>query len=97
MTTMSARDAKNRFGEMLDAAQRQAVTIEKHGRPVAVVMSAEEYDFVQQMKLDALRAKIALSDADFAAGRIYDGEEVFRELDAMIDEAEAQEAARGGV
>lgn len=97
MTRLSARDAKNRFGEMLDAAQRAPVTIEKHGRPVAVVVSAEDYAFIEQMKLDALRAKIDRSDADFAAGRFFDGEEVFRELDAMIDEAEARGAGGGGV
>lgn len=42
-TTVAAGDAKNRFGELLDTAQREPVVIQKHGRAVAVVLSAEEY------------------------------------------------------
>lgn len=43
MKTMSAREAKNGFGRLIDLARLEPVTIEKHGRPVVVVMSAEEY------------------------------------------------------
>lgn len=43
MKTMSAREAKNSFGVLLDAAQAAPVQVQKHGRPVAVVMSIEEY------------------------------------------------------
>lgn len=41
--TFSAADAKNRFGELLDAARREPVVIKKHGRSVAVMLSSEEY------------------------------------------------------
>jgi len=41
---MSARDAKNGFGRLIDLARLEPVTIEKHGRAVAVVMSVERYD-----------------------------------------------------
>ena len=44
MRTMSARDAKNGFGRLIDLARAEPVTIEKHGRAVAVVMSVERYD-----------------------------------------------------
>lgn len=43
MKTMSARDAKNAFGMLIDSARAEPVTIEKHGRPVVVVLSVEEY------------------------------------------------------
>jgi prevent-host-death family protein len=43
MKTMTAIDAKNRFGQLLDAAQRQPVTVTKQGRPSVVVMSMEDY------------------------------------------------------
>lgn len=43
MKSMSARDAKNGFGLLLDTARAEPVTIEKHGRPVVIVMSVEEY------------------------------------------------------
>jgi antitoxin Phd len=41
MRTVSSLDAKNRFGQSLDAAQRAPVTVIKKGRPAAVVMSIE--------------------------------------------------------
>jgi prevent-host-death family protein len=44
MKSMSARDAKNGFGLLLDTARAEPVTIKKHGRPVVIVMSVEEYD-----------------------------------------------------
>ena len=43
MKTMSARDAKNGFGRLIDLARAEPVTIEKHGRGVVVVVSVEEY------------------------------------------------------
>ena len=43
MKTMSAKDAKNGFGLLVDTARAEPVTIEKHGRPVVVVVSVEEY------------------------------------------------------
>ncbi|MBB2156532.1 type II toxin-antitoxin system Phd/YefM family antitoxin [Gluconacetobacter diazotrophicus] len=43
MRTMSAKDAKNRFGALLDYARAAPVQVEKHGRPVVVVMSVEEF------------------------------------------------------
>lgn len=43
MQTMSAKDAKNSFGLLLDRARAAPVQIEKHGRPVVVVVSVEEF------------------------------------------------------
>jgi prevent-host-death family protein len=44
MKTMSAKDAKNGFGLLLDTARAEPVTIEKHGRPVVVALAVEEYE-----------------------------------------------------
>ena len=44
MKTMSAKDAKNAFGLLLDTARAEPVSIEKHGRRVVVVLSVEEYE-----------------------------------------------------
>ena len=43
MKTMSAKDAKNQFGLLLDTARAEPVTIQKHSRSVAVMISVEEY------------------------------------------------------
>lgn len=44
MKTMSAREAKNSFGLMIDTARAEPVRIEKHGRGVVIVVSVEEYE-----------------------------------------------------
>lgn len=43
MAKMTATDAKNKFGQLLDMAQAEPVAIEKNGREVAYVISAEQY------------------------------------------------------
>jgi len=44
MKKITAKDAKNGFGKLIDTARAEPVTIEKHGRPVVVVLSIEEYE-----------------------------------------------------
>jgi prevent-host-death family protein len=44
MKTKQATEAKNRFGELLEAAGSEPVVIQKNGRDVAVIMSRAEYD-----------------------------------------------------
>jgi len=44
MKTMSAREAKNAFGLMIDTARAEPVLIEKHRRGVVMVISVEEYE-----------------------------------------------------
>ena len=44
MKTMAAGKAKNGFGLLIDTARAEPVTIEKHGRAVAVMLSVEEYE-----------------------------------------------------
>ena len=42
--TLSAKDAKYGFGRLIDLAHAEPVTVAKHGRPVVVVLSVEEYE-----------------------------------------------------
>ena len=44
MRTLSAKDAKYGFGRLIDLARAEPVTVAKHGRPVVVVVSVEEYE-----------------------------------------------------
>lgn len=44
MQRMSARDAKNGFGRLIDLARAEPVAIEKHGRAVVVVIAFEAYE-----------------------------------------------------
>lgn len=42
MKTLTSMEAQNRFGALLDAAQREPVTVTRRGRPVAFVVSPED-------------------------------------------------------
>lgn len=44
MSTFSALEAKNRLGQIIDAAQREPVTITRHGRPAVVVLAIQDYE-----------------------------------------------------
>ncbi len=78
MKTFAASEAKNEFGRLLDTAQREPVTIEKKGRPVAVVLSLEEYE-----RLEALDDAWWAARADEAGGEGFigpeEGEKLMRE------------------
>ncbi len=74
MHNVSAHDAKARFGQLLDAARREPVVIERHGQAVAVVVSKEEYDALNDLKLQQLRAEIDLGFADLERGACTDYE-----------------------
>lgn len=43
MKSISATEAKNRFGDLLSEATKEPVSIEKNGRIVAVVVPARDY------------------------------------------------------
>lgn len=60
MKTIAEKEAKNSFTDLIDTAQREPVTIERHGRAVAVVISAAEYD---KMKSEQLRTRLAIGEA----------------------------------
>ena len=53
MISLSAKDAKYGFGRMIDLARAAPVMIEKHGRPVVVVMALEEFERLKGLELQA--------------------------------------------
>lgn len=42
MKTVTSVEAQNRFGELLDSAQREPITITRRGRTVAFILSPED-------------------------------------------------------
>ena len=48
MKTVSATEIKNRLGRYLARVAVEPVAIEKNGRPVAVLLSSEEYELLQR-------------------------------------------------
>ena len=44
MQTLTAKDAIQGFGRLIDLARAEPVTVAKHGRPVVVVIAVEEFE-----------------------------------------------------
>ena len=53
MKTLSAKDAKYGFGRLIDLARAEPVAVAKHGRPVVVVMSIEEFERLKVVEASA--------------------------------------------
>jgi prevent-host-death family protein len=51
MNTLSAREVKYNFGRLIDSARAAPVVVEKHGRPVVIVLSVEEYERLKAIEL----------------------------------------------
>src|SRR5262245_23314396 len=70
MKMIAAREAKNQLGAAMDAAQREAVIITKHGRPAAGLVSIEELAQIPRYRsLDRLKPT-AKEDASARRERI---------------------------
>lgn len=68
MSTMTALEAKNGFGQFLDAAQRAPVTVTKNGREVGAMFSRADLEAMGEAYLceplkEAVAAGLALGDA----------------------------------
>lgn len=95
MKTLSARDAKNRFGEFLDMARREPVLVTKNDRPVGVFLSIEDAmeTLVPDRFMDTepgydawLAKKVGSTLSEVAAGtvRLHDHEVVMAELSSRL-------------
>ena len=50
MKTLTAKDAKYGFGNLIDLARAEPVAVTKHGRPVVVVLSFETFERLNSLK-----------------------------------------------
>lgn len=58
MSSITATNAKNRFGEVLEMARTEPVHVQKNGRDVAVIISPEEYQRLQAQDAPGVRPAI---------------------------------------
>ena len=82
MDTLSANEAKTQFGDLLLKAQRAPVQINKNGKPVAVVISFDEYESLEALKLQTLQARAVKAKAAIETGNTADGEAFFDALES---------------
>ncbi len=67
---LSVTDARERFSEVVETAEREPVFLTKHGRRQAVVLSAAQYDRMLELVEDAED----LAAADDAMAAVLAGE-----------------------
>lgn len=58
MQAFTANDAKTRFGEFLDRAQREPVAVLRHDRMVGVMVSAQDYEDMRRFYANRLQASL---------------------------------------
>lgn len=86
MQSMSAKDAKYGFGRLIDLARSEPVTVDKHGRPVVVVMAVVENERLRDSASAAApvaERKRAVLEDQFKAllHRLMTGEIIVADLD----------------
>ena len=60
MISITSVDAQNRFGQLLDMAQREPVTVTRHGRAAAFIVSPRDME-----ELLSVRARRSKAVAEF--------------------------------
>lgn len=58
MKTVTANEAKQNFGQVIDRALQGPVSITKHGRPSVVITSDAEYKELVDLKRKLLQAEL---------------------------------------
>lgn len=60
MITVTSMEAQNRFGQLLDTVQREPVTITRHGRTAAFMVSAQDMQDLQQWQAERRKSETAV-------------------------------------
>jgi prevent-host-death family protein len=81
---VTATDLKQQLSKTLEAAQHEPIFVEKNGRPYAVILHPEEYEWYQKLE-DRYWGEKAV--AATASGDYVDGAELLREFGLLKDEA----------
>lgn len=79
MNEITAKDAKNRFGQLLDAAQRTPVRVTKNGRPVTIMLSVRHYERLRGAAWERLAATMDRMSEEGSSNNLTDAR-----LDALL-------------
>ena len=60
MISVTSVDAQNRFGQLLDMARREPVSVTRHGRPAAFIVSPQDMEELLDVRVRRSRAVEAL-------------------------------------
>ena len=67
MQSFTANEAKTRFGEFIDIAQREPVRVLRRDRVVGVIVSAEDYEAMRRFYANRLLETLDQAGRDAAA------------------------------
>ena len=65
MLTMTSVEAQNRFGQLLDAAQREPIIITRHGRTAAFIVSPKDMAELTNARNKSANAAAAPTGVDW--------------------------------
>lgn len=74
MEIINALEAKNQFGHLLDMVQSHPVQINRHGRPIAYMLSKSEYEKLYMMQELSLEQAILKANQEEAEDEEYQEE-----------------------
>ena len=80
LETLTAQEARVRFGDLLLKSQKGPVQITRSGKPISVMMSADDYKSLETLKMSHLKEKLARAQDDIDHGRTVDGPAFFDDL-----------------
>ena len=80
MKAVTANEAKTQFGDMLLSVQRAPVQINKNGKPVAVMVSMDDYEQMEDLKIQMLKERVRRAKSEIEAGATTEGDVFFDEL-----------------
>lgn len=75
MTTVPLGEAKDKLSALIDSAEstHDIITITKHGKPAAVLMSADDLESLHEtiywLSRAGIREAVAAADVEYAAGQ----------------------------
>jgi len=62
MISMTSVEAQNRFGQLLDTVQREPVSITRHGRPAAFIVSPQDMEELLDSRRKRSQAVLELAE-----------------------------------
>ena len=80
MTSVTASEAKQKFGQLIDKAQHTPVQIVRHGRSIAYLISDEDYQESEAKKTEWLELLLAKAKSELEDGKGIPEEEVYAKL-----------------
>lgn len=78
--TITASEARTRFGNLILQGQKGPVEITSSGKSVLIAVSPDYFKDNDELKMQLLKEKLARAQDDANNGRIVDGPEFFDDL-----------------